>query len=47
MREIAGLRSDDARLGAVGVVQELIGLMRADVGENAAETRLIPEPFRA
>jgi len=44
--EIAGLRGDDLRRGRARVEQELIGLMAADIGEDAAEAALVEEPVR-
>jgi hypothetical protein len=44
--EIAGLRGDDLRRLAAGVEQELVGLVAADVGQDAAIARLVPEPVR-
>src|SRR5690606_33318398 len=47
MRQVTRLRRDDLRLRAVRVVEKLIRLMRADVGQDAAVARLIEEPCRA
>ena len=44
MREIAGLRCDDMRAFAARQIDELIGLMAADIGQDPAVARRVPEP---
>ena len=44
--DVADLRRDDLGLRRAGEVEELIGLVRADVAEDAAVTRLVEEPRR-
>ena len=44
--DVADLRRHDVGAGRAGEVQELIGLVRCDVAEDAAELRLVEEPRR-
>ena len=47
VRHVAGLRRDDVGLRRARVEEELIDLVRADVDEDPAVARLVPEPLGA
>ena len=46
VRDVADLRGDDLGARRSGVEEELIDLMRPDVGQDPAVARRVPEPLR-